>query len=84
MFTQANNHRAAGRVQLEFVDEETGKQVSQELYDHSYALLVGVSNYTTGWPALLGVLKDLQQVEVTLEKHGFVVETDQLEVFLLM
>ncbi len=44
------------------------------LYNKSHALIVGVSDYTNGWPDLAGVLKDVDLVKVVLEYHGFEVE----------
>lgn len=42
-----------------------------KLYRGSYALLIGVSNYTDGWPSLPGVRKDIEDVKKALEEHGF-------------
>jgi hypothetical protein len=42
-----------------------------ELYKKSYALLIGISEYTNGWPRLSGVGKDIQLVKEALETHGF-------------
>ncbi len=44
-------------------------------YDGSYALLIGVSDYTAGWPDLESVPGELAEVRTTLEAHGFEVET---------
>ena len=41
------------------------------LYSRSYALIVGVSNYTNGWPSLRGVRTDVRLVKAALEKQGF-------------
>ena len=41
------------------------------LYDKSYALLIGVSDYSAGWPKLPGVKQDIEAVRIALEKHGF-------------
>ena len=48
------------------------------LYKESHALVIGVSNYTQGWPKLPGVRRDVQEVKTALEAHGFnvVVHTD--------
>lgn len=46
-----------------------GKEIG--LYDGSYALVVGVSDYTRGWPDLQGVAEDVVAVSATLEKKGF-------------
>lgn len=56
-------------IQITYKDD-TGKNHSF-LYDKSYALLIGVSNYTNGWPVLPGVLKDIALVKEGLEKQGF-------------
>ena len=48
---------------------ESGQEV--KLYDKSYALLIGASDYTHGWPKLPGVKRDIDAVRVALEKHGF-------------
>ncbi|MFH0801630.1 MAG: SUMF1/EgtB/PvdO family nonheme iron enzyme [bacterium] len=55
---------------------EDGAAKEVKLYSGSYALLIGVSNYTAGWPRLPGVKKDLEDVEKILKKQGF-------EVFIL-
>ncbi|MEJ2165558.1 MAG: PEGA domain-containing protein [Desulfobacterales bacterium] len=54
------------------VEDENGEEVP--LYNESHALLVGVSDYTGGWPKLPGVPGDLDAVKAVLEKHGFQVE----------
>ena len=43
------------------------------LYNESYALIVGNGSYTNGWNPLDGVLKDVKDVAIALEKHGFTV-----------
>ena len=40
-------------------------------YDRSYALLVGVSDYTAGWPDLESVAGEIAQVERVLQLRGF-------------
>ncbi len=42
-----------------------------KLYDKSYALVVGVSDYTNGWRDLPGVRHDVVAVRAALEGHGF-------------
>ena len=49
------------------------KGKSHTLYTESYALLIGVSEYSNGWPVLPGVKKDLFKVRSALEKQGFAV-----------
>lgn len=41
------------------------------LYAESHALLVGVSDYTAGWPDLESVPRELEQVQAALEAQGF-------------
>jgi hypothetical protein len=53
-------------VQIKVSD---GRLVS--LYGKSYALVVGVSDYTSGWPRLPGVKTDIEEISRTLERHGF-------------
>jgi formylglycine-generating enzyme required for sulfatase activity len=48
---------------------EDGKDI--KLYDRSYALVIGVSDYAAGWPKLPGVKKDIEEVARALERHGF-------------
>jgi len=54
------------------------------LYENSYALLIGVSDYTSGWSHLPGVQTEIAQVKSALLQNGFQVEevlnptTDQL------
>ena len=44
------------------------------LYEESHALVIGVSNYTNGWPKLPGVIGDVSAVRDALETHGFNVQ----------
>jgi hypothetical protein len=48
---------------------EDGKEI--KLYDKSYALVIGVSDYARGWPKLPGVKNDIEAVARALERHGF-------------
>jgi len=43
------------------------------LYKGSYALLVGVSDYSAGWPDLRSIPEELATVEAMLKKRGFMV-----------
>jgi formylglycine-generating enzyme required for sulfatase activity/uncharacterized caspase-like protein len=58
---------------------KTGSGESKEinLYDNSYALIIGNSNYTNGWDSLTGVASDVIAVRDILEKHGFNVQTEE-------
>ena len=44
-------------------------------YANSHALLIGVSDYTNGWPDLESIPAELAQVRSALEGHGFQVTT---------
>lgn len=50
----------------------SGEEV--ELYEASYALVIGGSSYAR-WPALPGVKRDVEKVKGALEKNGFEVTT---------
>jgi hypothetical protein len=41
------------------------------LYAESHALVIGISNYTNGWPKLRGVADDVPAVKAALETQGF-------------
>ncbi|MCP4409623.1 MAG: caspase family protein [Gammaproteobacteria bacterium] len=43
------------------------------LYTGSYALLIGVSDYTRGWPDLESVPFELERVETQLQEKGFTI-----------
>ncbi|MDA8339635.1 MAG: caspase family protein [Nitrospiraceae bacterium] len=60
----------AGRgVKIISIKDDKGKDI--KLYKESYALIIGASNYTAGWPKLPGVKKDVEEVKEILQKHGF-------------
>ena len=42
-----------------------------ELYNASYALVIGNGNYTNGWDPLPGALQDVKEVADALKTHGF-------------
>jgi hypothetical protein len=63
----------AGRGFGVFVKADDGKPV--KIYDKSYALVIGVSDYTSGWPKLPGVKQDIAAVRAALERQGFEVVT---------
>ena len=44
------------------------------LYKASYALLIGVSNYTAGWRKLESVIKEIDEIEKVLREKGFIVK----------
>lgn len=47
---------------------------NQEVYDGSYALVIGASQYTNGWRDLPGVKTDTELVSQALQKQGFKVQ----------
>ena len=51
------------------IKDTSGREVG--LYKDSYALLIGVSNYTAGWPKLHSVPNEIKAVETLLKKQGF-------------
>lgn len=54
----------------------TGKKGKTfDLYKDYHALVVGVGDYTEGWPDLPGALKDCEEVAGSLEGYGFTVKT---------
>ncbi len=71
--------RAAGEGEI-YVDlrasESPGAPVieRQRLYGTSHALVIGIDNYTNGWPRLSSAVKDARMVAEALEARGFQVE----------
>ena len=49
-----------------------GREVA--LYKGSHALLIGVSDYTNGWPDLTSIPGEVAKIEVALRQNGFIVE----------
>ena len=54
--------RGVKRVEIK---TQTGESVG--LYEESHALVIGVSDYTGGWPRLRGVREDVREVRQVLE-----------------
>ena len=54
------------------IKNEQGEQA--QLYQKSYALLIGVSDYEN-WPSLPDVKNDIAEVAAVLTEHGFLVKT---------
>jgi hypothetical protein len=44
---------------------------SIQLYQASYALVIGIDRYTDGWPALRNAVNDARAVATKLKDHGF-------------
>lgn len=51
------------------VKDTSGREVG--LYKGSHALLIGISNYTAGWPKLESVPYEINKVDAALKKQGF-------------
>ncbi len=66
-----------------FIKDRQGKQVG--LYGESHALLIGVSQYTAGWPKLESVPHEIERVDKALQQQGFnvkrVMDPDSDELF---
>ncbi len=58
------------------VKDSNGQTKEVKLYDGSYALVIGESDYTNGWDPLAGVKADVTEVSRILEKDGFTVESE--------
>ena len=55
---------------------ENGVPGEMALYDGSYALVIGMSNYRE-WPRLEGPKSDVEAVKEVLKEQGFVVQVEQ-------
>jgi len=56
---------------VKLVELQIPGQGAKVLYSKSYALVIGASDYTNGWPKLPGVKDDTQAVTKALEAQGF-------------
>ena len=54
------------------IQDSSGKQVGW--FEGSYALVIGVSDYTAGWPKLPGITDEAKQIEDALKENGFFVQ----------
>ncbi|MCR8723468.1 caspase family protein [Frigidibacter sp. ROC022] len=48
-----------------------GGGAAQPLYDHSYALVIGMDRYSGGWPKLSNAVRDARAVAEALDRRGF-------------
>lgn len=55
-------------IQVKVVTQ-TGQSI--DLYRESYALVIGVSDYTHGWPQIPNAVRDAREVGDEMKKHGF-------------
>ena len=62
-------HAKQGKGIEVVIADSSGERVG--LYEGSYALVIGVSDYTAGWPDLGSVPGELNRVETVLKKQGF-------------
>jgi uncharacterized caspase-like protein len=67
---QNSSQRGQGPITAK---NERGQTI--DLYSGSYALVIGVSDYTAGWKKLPGVRQDVEAVSAVLRQHGFQVTT---------
>ncbi len=67
--TASTVHSDSRGVHQVTVHDTEGHEVV--LYEQSHALVIGVSNYDSGWPDLPGVRSDVRRVVEALEEHGF-------------
>ena len=58
-------------VGVKVKNEQNGKTEEVPLYTGSYALIIGVSDYTDGWKSLPGVKTDVKAVSQVLKTNGF-------------
>lgn len=57
------------------VKQDDGQVKDVKLYKASYALVIGVADYTGGWQDLPGVRTDVREVTAVLKTQGFQVTT---------
>ena len=72
IFATAGYAAERGINVVKIIDAQ-GQEVG--LYHQSHALVIGVSDYSEGWPRLPGVQQDVKAVRDVLKEHGFNVET---------
>ena len=56
-----------------FIKVKVPDATNGDLYEYSFALIIGESEYTNGWQRLNGVKNDVPEVKNALEQHGFYV-----------
>ena len=67
----------SGRGVAVRIKDASGKTKEVKLYEGSYALIIGNSEYSNGWDRLGGVKADVIAVKNVLERQGFKVETEE-------
>ncbi|MBF0237823.1 MAG: caspase family protein [SAR324 cluster bacterium] len=71
-FGRTTSHAAETRGFKTVIKNDKGQDIG--FYSGSYALLIGVSDYTAGWPDLESISSELEEVAVSLKEKGFKVE----------
>ncbi|MBT5051842.1 MAG: caspase family protein, partial [Gammaproteobacteria bacterium] len=62
-------------VQLRASESKNAELVGEiRMYSESYALVVGIDEYTQGWPKLSNAVKDAELIAEALEEKGFEVD----------
>ena len=62
-------------VQLRASESKNAELVGEyRMYNESYALVVGIDEYTEGWPKLSNAVKDAELIAEALEEKGFEVD----------
>ena len=62
-------------VQLRASESKNAEIVGEyRMYNESYALVVGIDEYTQGWPKLSNAVKDAELIAEALEEKGFEVD----------
>ena len=74
--SSVQSHAASSGVFVEVRSSEaSGASVERyKLYGASYALVIGIDNYSNGWPRLSNAVKDARAVATAMEARGFEVE----------
>jgi formylglycine-generating enzyme required for sulfatase activity len=71
MAFSAHSYASPRGIEVAGVKTDAGQKI--DLYDNSYALVVGVAGYDK-WPVLEQVPSEIDKVSQILRKHGFTVE----------
>lgn len=61
-------------VEVKSSDSSGASVESYKLYGSSHALVIGINNYSNGWPRLSNAIKDAKEVAKAMEARGFEVE----------
>lgn len=65
------NAHAQGKLIMPIMSSD-GRLIDQvELYSNSFALVIGIDNYSNGWPRLSNAVRDAQEVAKAMKSKGF-------------